>query len=107
MRMKILRYAAGRDDKIVSAYEDVTFENERMGWSVDMLHDSDNRVWDILAVVEQIGEVAFVACFRLCDKALQPGFLRAVTDEMQHSWKRMQECIGRGIWISRPYVAGL
>ena len=59
MLTKILRYAVGRDDKIVSAYEDVTFGNEYMDWYVDTLHDRGNWVWNVLTVVE----LAFVACF--------------------------------------------
>ena len=37
MLTKILRYAIGRNDKIVLAYEDVTFENEYMDWYVNIL----------------------------------------------------------------------
>jgi len=30
--VKLLRQAAGRDDRIVAAYEDVTLLNEKAGW---------------------------------------------------------------------------
>ena len=32
MQVKLLRQAAGRDDRIVAVYEDVTFLNEHVGW---------------------------------------------------------------------------
>ena len=104
MRIKVLRYAAGRDDRIVSAFENVVFETPQAGWYVESRAGEGRCGLDALALVERVGEVAFVVDVR--DRnTLMPEHIRAVTDEALHLRQRMQERIDRGAWIPLPYVA--
>lgn len=104
MRIKVLRYAAGRDDRIVSAFENVVFETPQAGWYVESRAGAGRCGLDALALVERVGEVAFVVDVR--DRnTLTPEHIRAVTDEALHLRQRMQERIDRGAWIPLPYVA--
>lgn len=104
MKTKILRYAARRDDKIVAAYEDVTFENEHMGWYVDCLCEGPHRNLDNLGIVERVGSVSFVACFH-SRNALTSDLIHAVQDEALHLQERMRKRIEHGLWIPLTYVA--
>ena len=61
-----MRYAAGRDDRIVSAYENVVFETPQAGWYVESRAGEGRCGLDALALVERVGEVAFVA--DVCDR---------------------------------------
>ena len=89
MRIKVLRYAAGRDDRIVSAFENVVFETPQAGWYVESRAGEGRCGLDALALVERVGEVAFVVDVR--DRnTLMPEHIRAVTDEALHLRQRMQ-----------------
>ena len=104
MRMKVLWYAAGRDDRIVSAFENVVFETPQAGWYVESRAGEGRCGLDALALVERVGEVAFVVDVR--DRnTLTPEHIRAVTDKALHLRQRMQERIDRGAWIPLPYIA--
>ena len=50
MQVKLLRQAAGRDDRIVAVYEDVTFLNEHVGWYL-IIKDRFCEEDDIVVVV--------------------------------------------------------
>lgn len=104
MRIKILRYAAGRDDRIVSAFENVVFETPQAGWYVESRAGADQCGMDTIALVERVGEVAFVVDVR-GRNTLMLNHIRAVADEALHLRQRMQERIDRGAWIPLPYVA--
>lgn len=104
MKIKVLRYAAGRDDKIVLAYEDITFENEYMGWYVDCPDKEGLHQWDNIAVVERIGTVCFVACYN-SRNALTPELFQAVVKEAQNLQAAMQRRIASGLWIPLTYIA--
>ena len=56
MQVKLLRQAAGRDDRIVAAYEDVTFLNEHVGW-YPIIKDRFRKANDIVVVVLRVGDV--------------------------------------------------
>ena len=60
MQVKLLRQAAGRDDRIVAAYEDVTFLNEHVGW-YPIIKDRFRKANDIVVVVLRVGDVCFEA----------------------------------------------
>ena len=60
MQVKLLRQAAGRDDRIVAAYEDVTFLNEHVGW-YPIIKDRFREEDDIVVVVLRVGDVCFEA----------------------------------------------
>lgn len=104
MKVKILRYAAGRDDKIVSAFEDVTFENEYTGWYVDCPSDDGCHNWDNIGVIEKVGSVLFVATF-VSRNALTPVLFKAVAEEAQNLRAAMQRRMSSGKWIPLPYIA--
>lgn len=104
MKVKILRYAAGRDDKIVSVHEDVTFENDYVGWYVDCPDERGHHGWDNIAVIERVGAVCFIACF-VSRNALTADVFHAVTDEAQHLQAAMQQRMASGQWIPLTYVA--
>lgn len=104
MKVKVLHISASRDDKIVSAYEEVTFENEYMGWYVDCPDKGGLHQWDNIAVVERIGTVCFVACYN-SRNALTPELFQAVAEEAQHLQAAMQRRIASGQWIPLTYIA--
>ena len=60
MQVKLLRQAAGRDDRIVAVYEDVTFLNEHVGWYL-IIKDRFCEEDDIVVVVLRVGDVCFAA----------------------------------------------
>ena len=57
MQVKLLRQAAGRDDRIVAVYEDVTFLNEHVGW-YPIIKDRFCEEDDIVVVVLRVGDVS-------------------------------------------------
>lgn len=105
MRTKILRYAAGRDDKIVSVNEEVTFENEHMGWYVDAPDRNGHEEWDTIAVVMRADTIRFVPGFGNRQHVLQPEYINAITDEALHLRERIRKRIADEIWIPLLYVA--
>lgn len=105
MRTKILRYAAGRDDKIVSVNEEVTFENEHMGWYVDAPDRNGHEEWDTIAVVMRVDTICFVPGFGNRQHVLQPEYINAITDEALHLRERILKRIADEIWIPLLYVA--
>ncbi len=104
MKLKILRYAAGRDDRIVSAYEEVTFANEHAGYYLAAKHEYGNSDWDEMHLVERIGKVCFFygavsrmqLCFELFDR---------IAKEAHHLQAAMQQRMKENRWIPLPYIA--
>lgn len=104
MKTKVLHYAAGRDDRIVATYKDVTFIDRHVGWYVE---EKDERCdkWDNIAIVERIDGVCFVAEFLSRNAVFDKEHLAAVGAEARNLRAAMQERIARRQWIPLPYVA--
>lgn len=104
MKLKILRYATGRDDRIVSGYEDVTFANEHAGYYLASKNEYGNSEWDEMHVVERIGKVCFfyesVSRMQLC-----PELFDRIAKEARHLQAAMQQRMKENRWIPLPYVA--
>ncbi len=104
MKLKILRYAAGRDDRIVSVYEEVTFANEHAGYYLATKNEYGNTEWDEMHLVERIGKVCFFygsvsrmqLCFELFDR---------IAKEARHLQVAMQQRMKENRWIPLPYIA--
>lgn len=104
MNAKVLHYAAGRDDKIVASYKDVTFINRHIGWYVDA-KDGQHENWDNIAIVERIDGIYFVVEFLSRNAAFGKEHLAAVEAEARNLRAAMQERIAQKQWIPLPYVA--
>ena len=104
MKTKVLHYAAGRDDRIVATYKDVTFIDRQVGWYVEARDERHER-WDDIAIIERIDGVCFVAEFLSRNAAFDREHLAAVAAEARNLRAAMQERIARKLWIPLPYVA--
>ena len=104
MKTKVLHYAAGRDDKIVATYKDVTFISRYVGWYV-AAKDERHEAWDNIAIVERIDGVCFAAEFLSRNAAFDKEHLAAATTEAQNLRAAMQGRIARKQWIPLPYIA--
>lgn len=80
MQVKLLRQAAGRDDRIVAAYEDVTFLNEHVGW-YPIIKDRFRKANDIVVVVLRVGDVCFEAGSMFRRGMLRKEYIEARTAE--------------------------
>ncbi|MCM1301506.1 MAG: hypothetical protein NC226_07280 [Bacteroides cellulosilyticus] len=104
MKLKILRYAAGRDDRIVSAYEEVTFANEHAGYYLASKNEYGNSEWDEMHVVERIGKVCFFYG-SVSRMQLRPELFDRIAKEARHLQAAMQQRMKENCWIPLPYVA--
>ena len=104
MKTKVLHYAAGRDDRIVATYKDVTFLDKYVGWYVEKKDELHERL-DNIALVERIEGVCFVAEYLSRNAAFDKEHLAAVRAEARNLWAAMQERIAQKQWIPLPYVA--
>ena len=104
MKAKVLHYAAGRDNRVVATYKDVTFIDKYVGWYVEEKDDRhENR--DNIAIVERIDGVCFVAEHLSRNAAFDKEHLAAVGAEARNLRAAMQERIASKQWIPLPYVA--
>ena len=87
MQVKLLRQAAGRDDWIVAAYEDVTFLNEHVGW-YPIIKDRFRKANDIVVVVLRVGDVCFEAGSMFRRGMLRKEYIEARTAEAQPASRR-------------------
>ena len=83
MQVKLLRQAAGRDDRIVAAYEDVTFLNEHVGW-YPIIKDRFRKANDIIVVVLRVGDVCFEAGSMFRRGMLRKEYIEARTAEARN-----------------------
>ena len=83
MQVKLLRQAAGRDDRIVAAYEDVTFLNEHVGW-YPIIKDRFREEDDIVVVVLRVGDVCFEAGSMFRRGMLRKEYIEARTAEARN-----------------------
>ena len=83
MQVKLLRQAAGRDDRIVAAYEDVTFLNEHVGW-YPIIKDRFRKANDIVVVVLRVGDVCFEAGSMFRRGMLRKEYIEARTAEARN-----------------------
>ncbi len=104
MKTKVLHYAAGRDDRIVATYKDVTFIDRQIGWYVDA-KDERHDEWDNIAIVERVDGICFVAKYLSRNAAFDKEHLAAVAGEAHNLRAAMQKRIARKQWIPLPYVA--
>ncbi len=104
MKTKVLHYAAGRDDRIVATYKDVTFIDRQIGWYVDA-KDERHDEWDNIAIVERVDGICFVAKYLSRNAAFDKEHLAAVAAEARNLRAAMQGRIARKQWIPLPYVA--
>ena len=104
MQVKLLRQAAGRDDRIVAAYEDVTFLNEHVGW-YPIIKDRFRKANDIVVVVLRVGDVCFEAGSMFRRGMLRKEYIEARTAEARNLRAAVQrrmaayEALG---WDARP-----
>ncbi len=104
MKLRVLHYATGRDDKVIATYKDVTFINRHVGWYVDAKDERhENR--DNIAIVERVDGICFVAEFLSRNAAFDKEHLAAVATEALNLRAAMQERIASRQWIPLPYVA--
>lgn len=104
MKTKVLHYAAGRDDRIVATYKNVTFIDRQVGWYVEC-KDEQHEAWDNIAIVERVDGICFVAEHLSRNAAFDKEHLAAVAAEARNLRAAMQERIARRQWIPLPYVA--
>lgn len=83
MRVKLLRQAAGRDDRIVAAYEDVTFLNEHVGW-YPIIKDRFRKANDIVVIILRVGDVCFEAGSMFRRGMLRKEYIEARTAEARN-----------------------
>ena len=104
MRVKLLRQAAGRDDRIVAAYEDVTFLNEHVGW-YPIIKDRFRKANDIVVVVLRVGDVCFDAGSMFRRGMLRKECIEARTAEARNLRAAVQRRMENLQWIPSSYVA--
>lgn len=104
MRVKLLRQAAGRDDRIVAAYEDVTFLNEHVGW-YPIIKDRFRKANDIVVVVLRVGDVCFEAGSMFRRGMLRKECIEARTAEARNLRAAVQRRMENLQWIPSSYVA--
>ena len=98
MQVKLLRQAAGRDDRIVAAYEDVTFLNEHVGW-YPIIKDRFREEDDIVVVVLRVGDVCFEAGSMFRRGMLRKEYIEARRQWIPSSYVAAFEALG---WDARP-----
>ena len=104
MKLRVLHYATGRDDKVIATNKDVTFINRYVGWYVDAKDERhENR--DNIAIVERVDGICFVAEFLSRNAAFDKEHLAAVATEALNLRAAMQERIAQKQWIPLTYVA--
>lgn len=104
MQVKLLRQAAGRDDRIVAAYEDVTFLNEHVGW-YPIIKDRFREEDDIVVVVLRVGDVCFEAGSMFRRGMLRKECIEARTAEARNLRAAVQRRMENLQWIPSSYVA--
>ena len=104
MQVKLLRQAAGRDDRIVAAYEDVTFLNEHVGW-YPIIKDRFRKANDIVVVVLRVGDVCFEAGSMFRRGMLRKEYIEARTAEARNLRAAVQRRMASCQWIPSSYVA--
>lgn len=104
MQVKLLRQAAGRDDRIVAAYEDVTFLNEHVGW-YPIIKDRFRKANDIIVVVLRVGDVCFEAGSMFRRGMLRKEYIEARTAEARNLRAAVQRRMASCQWIPSSYVA--
>lgn len=104
MQVKLLRQAAGRDDRIVAAYEDVTFLNEHVGW-YPIIKDRFRKANDIVVVVLRVGDVCFEAGSMFRRGMLRKEYIEARTAEARNLRAAVQRRMENLQWIPSSYVA--
>ena len=104
MQVKLLRQAAGRDDWIVAAYEDVTFLNEHVGW-YPIIKDRFRKANDIVVVVLRVGDVCFEAGSMFRRGMLRKEYIEARTAEARNLRAAVQRRMENRQWIPSSYVA--
>lgn len=104
MQVKLLRQAAGRDDRIVAAYEDVTFLNEHVGW-YPIIKDRFRKANDIIVVVLRVGDVCFEAGSMFRRGMLRKEYIEARTAEARNLRAAVQRRMENRQWIPSSYVA--
>ncbi|WP_418662607.1 hypothetical protein [Alistipes putredinis] len=104
MQVKLLRQAAGRDDRIVAAYEDVTFLNEHVGWYL-IIKDRFREEDDIVVVVLRVGDVCFSAGSMFRRGMLRKEYIEARTAEARNLRAAVQRRMESRQWIPSSYVA--
>ena len=92
MQVKLLRQAAGRDDRIVAAYEDVTFLNEHVGW-YPIIKDRFRKAND------------FEAGSMFRRGMLRKEYIEARTAEARNLRAAVQRRMENRQWIPSSYVA--
>ena len=103
MQVKLLRQAAGRDDRIVAAYEDVTFLNEHVGW-YPIIKDRFRKANDIVVVVLRVGDVCFEAGSMFRRGMLRKEYIEARTAEARNLRAAVQRRMASCQWIPSSYV---
>ena len=104
MQVKLLRQAAGRDDRIVAAYEDVTFLNEHVGW-YPIIKDRFRKANDIVVVVLRVGDVLFRSRKYVSQRNAPQGYIEARTAEARNLRAAVQRRMASCQWIPSSYVA--
>ena len=104
MQVKLLRQAAGRDDRIVAVYEDVTFLNEHVGWYL-IIKDRFCEEDDIVVVVLRVGDVCFAAGSMFRRGMLRKEYIEARTAEARNLRAAVQRRMENLQWIPSSYVA--
>lgn len=104
MRVKLLRQAAGRDDRIVAAYEDVTFLNEHVGW-YPIIKDRFRKANDIVVIILRVGDVCFEAGSMFRRGMLRKEYIEARTAEARNLRAAVQRRMASRQWIPSSYVA--
>lgn len=104
MKTKILRYGVyPRQNQVVTACEEVTFENEYMGWYVSQTNEQDHR-WDELAVVVRIGTVCAELDCMMRDTVLQKQYIERVTFVAQHFREYIRQIMDKGGWVQSLHI---